>query len=90
MEQDAILDNLNISKADFLGFSNGGHTGIEIAIRHPEFVNKMILASVFYKRSGASPKFWEGTDHVTLNDMPQVLRDAYLAVNNNTESLVAY
>lgn len=92
-EQDAddvatILDNLKIAKADFLGFSNGGHTGIEIAIRHPEFVNKMILASVFYKRSGASPEFWAGTDHVTLNDMPQVLRDAYLAVNNNTESLM--
>src|SRR5213083_189481 len=51
-EQDAddvavLLKNLHISKADFLGFSNGGHTAIEIAIRHPQLVNKMILASAF-------------------------------------------
>ncbi len=31
-----LLANLNIGKADFLGFSNGGHTAMEIAIRHPE------------------------------------------------------
>jgi pimeloyl-ACP methyl ester carboxylesterase len=92
-EQDAddvatLLANLKISKADFLGFSNGGQTTIAIAIRHPALVNKMILASAFYKRSGASPQFWEGFDHVTLNDMPKVLRDAFLAVNNNTGSLM--
>ena len=93
-EQDAddvaiLLGNLKISKADFLGFSNGGHSAIEIAIRHPELVNKMILASAFYRRSGASPQFWKGFDHVTLNDMPQVLRNAFLAVNNNnTEALM--
>src|SRR4051812_3688710 len=39
-EQDAddvatLLNNLQISKADFLGFSNGGHTTIEIALHHP-------------------------------------------------------
>ena len=93
-EQDAddvaiLLGNLKISKADFLGFSNGGHSAIEIAIRHPELVNKMILASAFYRRSGASPQFWKGFDHVTLNDMPQVLRNAFLTVNNNnTEALM--
>jgi pimeloyl-ACP methyl ester carboxylesterase len=92
-EQDAddvalLLSNLKISKADFLGFSNGGHTAIEIAIRHPELVNKMILASAFYKRSGASPEFWKGFDHVTLNDMLQVLRNAFLEVNNNSEALM--
>ena len=93
-EQDAddvaiLLGNLKISKADFLGFSNGGHSAIEIAIRQPELVNKMILASAFYRRSGASPQFWKGFDHVTLNDMPQVLRNAFLAVNNNnTEALM--
>src|SRR5215510_560547 len=39
-EQDAddvagLLNNLKITKADFLGFSNGGHTLIEIYLRHP-------------------------------------------------------
>lgn len=51
-------------------------------------VNKIILASAFYKRSGVTPQFWEGFDHVELNDMPQVLREGYLIANNNAESLM--
>jgi pimeloyl-ACP methyl ester carboxylesterase len=93
-EQDAddvvtLLGNLKIAKADFLGFSNGGHTTIEIAIRHPELVNKMILCSAFYKRSAAAPQFWESFDNATLNDMPQVLREGQLNSNNkNAEALL--
>ena len=92
-EQDAddvaiLLENLTIPKADFLGFSNGGHTTIEIAMRHPGLVNKIILASTFYKRSAVVPQFWEGFDLATLNDMPQVLKDGYLAANNNAASLM--
>ena len=51
----ALLHFLKIPKADFLGFSNGGHTAIEIALRHPGIINKIILASTFYKREEASP-----------------------------------
>ena len=69
-EQDAddvtvLLANLNIRRADFLGFSNGGQTAIELAIRYPQLVNKLILASTFYKRSAAIPQFWDGFDGAT-------------------------
>ena len=40
-------------KASFFGFSNGGNTSIQIAVRHPEIVNKLILASTFYKKEKA-------------------------------------
>jgi pimeloyl-ACP methyl ester carboxylesterase len=83
-----LLANLQITKADFLGFSNGGHTTIEIALRHPRLVRKMIIASAIYKRSGASAQFWEGFNHVTLQDMPKVLCDAFLAVHNDTDALL--
>jgi len=83
----ALLDHLKIPKADLLGFSNGGQTAIEIAIRHPELVNKIILASTFYKRSAVVPEFWEGFDKATLNDMPQALHEGYLAANNSAEGL---
>src|SRR4051812_15211364 len=56
----ALLDNLHIAKTDILGFSNGGHTAIEIVLRHPDIVNKLILCSAFYKRNGVAPQFWEG------------------------------
>jgi len=83
-----LLKNLGIQKADFLGFSNGGHTVIEIALRHSSIINRLIIASAFYKRSAAAPQFWEGFDHATLDQMPQPLRDAFLAVNNDPVKLM--
>ena len=49
-EQDAddvagLLKYLKINKADFMGFSNGGNTAMQIEIRHPEVVNKLVIAS---------------------------------------------
>ncbi|MEO6541883.1 MAG: alpha/beta hydrolase [Ferruginibacter sp.] len=82
-----LLSILKIPKADILGFSNGGQTAIEIAIRHPQLVNKIILASTLYKRSAAVPQFWEGFDNATLNDMPQVLREGFLIANNDPAAL---
>lgn len=84
----SLLDRLKIPKADFLGFSNGGHTLIEVALRHPEKVNKLILASAFYKRSAAAAQFWEGFDGATLDMMPQVLKDGYLKANNDPSGLL--
>jgi pimeloyl-ACP methyl ester carboxylesterase len=92
-EQDAddvatLLKQLAIAKADFLGFSNGGQTLIELALRHPQLGNKIIIASAFYKRSAVAPQFWEGFDKVTLDMMPQLLKDGYLKANNSEEGLL--
>src|ERR1700676_3298963 len=59
-EQDAddvatLLGQLHIDHADFFGFSNGGTTALQIAIRHPGLVNKLIFASSMYKRAGVAP-----------------------------------
>ncbi|HYK76998.1 MAG TPA: alpha/beta hydrolase [Daejeonella sp.] len=91
-EQDAddvvqLLKNIQINKADFLGFSNGGQTTIEIALRHPSMVNKIILASIIFKRSATPAQFWEGFEGATLNAMPQVLQEEFLAVNNDPVAL---
>jgi pimeloyl-ACP methyl ester carboxylesterase len=84
----ALLGNLAIAKADFLGFSNGAHTAIEIALRHPQMVNKLILASTFYKRAAAAPEFWAGFENATLDMMPQVLKDGYLQAGGNQAGLL--
>jgi pimeloyl-ACP methyl ester carboxylesterase len=82
-----LLKNLNIQKADFLGFSNGGHTLIELALKHSQLINKIILASTFYKRNAAAPEFWSGFDYTTIDMMPKPLIDGFLAVNNNRSAL---
>ena len=93
-EQDAddvvtLLHNLHIPKASFLGFSNGGNTAIQIAVRHPKIVNKLILASTFYKREGFPPGFFDGMKQATLQDMPQTLRDAFLQINPDSSKLIS-
>jgi len=85
----ALLEHLKIAKADFLGFSNGGTTTMQIAIRHPQLVNKIILASALAKRSGVPPQFWDFMKQASLDNMPAPLKEAYLKVNPSQQGLQA-
>ena len=85
----ALLHQLRIDRAGFLGFSNGGTTCLQIAIRHPALVDKLVLASATFKRSGMPPGFFDGFEHVTLAAMPAPLRDAYLKANPDLQGLQA-
>jgi pimeloyl-ACP methyl ester carboxylesterase len=93
-EQDAddvagLLKQLNIDKADIFGFSNGASTTLQLAIRHPEMVNKIIVASTFYKKDGAQPWFRGFMANATFEGMPQPLKDAFLKINPDTNALHA-
>lgn len=84
-EQDAddiatLLKNLNIDKADFFGFSNGGTTTLQIAIRHPEIVDKIILGSALAKRNGVPEWFWDFMAQAALENMPEELKTGYKKV----------
>lgn len=87
-EQDAddvatLLKNLKIDKADFFGFSNGGTTTLQIAIRHPEIVDKIILGSALSKRNGVPEQFWEFMKQARLENMPEQLKEAYKKVSSD-------
>ncbi|NEU09178.1 alpha/beta fold hydrolase [Flavihumibacter sp. R14] len=73
----ALLNDLKIPKADFMGFSNGGTTALQIAIRHPQLVDKLVLASALTRRGGAPSQFWDFMKQASLDNMPQQLKDAY-------------
>jgi pimeloyl-ACP methyl ester carboxylesterase len=86
----ALLRYLRIEKADFFGFSNGGSIALQIAIRHPELVRKLVVASAMFKRDGLPPGFWESMKHATPLSMPAELRDAYLRVAPHPEQLATF
>ena len=71
----ALLEHLKIERADFLGYSNGGNIALQIAIRHPKLVRKLIVASALFTRDGLYPEFWESMKHATLQGMPAELRE---------------
>jgi pimeloyl-ACP methyl ester carboxylesterase len=91
-EQDAddiatLLKNLNIDKADFFGFSNGGTSTLQIAIRYPEIVDKIILGSALAKRNGVPEWFWDFMNQARLENMPEQLKVAYKQVAADTNGL---
>ena len=85
----ALLDSLHVPKADVLGFSNGGTTALQIAIRHPGKVNRLVVASSNYRRDGMQEGFWDFMEKGTFADMPQPYKDAYLKINPSQEGVHA-
>jgi pimeloyl-ACP methyl ester carboxylesterase len=91
-EQDAddvagLLKHLGVVKAHILGFSNGGNTAMRIAIRHPAIVDKLVIASAFYKAAGMLPGFFEGMQQASLQNMPMPLQEAYLQITGDEYGL---
>jgi pimeloyl-ACP methyl ester carboxylesterase len=56
----AALQYLGIDQADFFGYSMGAGVALQVVIRHPEVVRKLVLASVTYNLSGVHPGLMEG------------------------------
>jgi len=83
----ALLRFLKVERADLFGFSNGASVALQVAIRHPELVRKLVFASSFTKQDGARPEFWEFMAHADFSSMPQPLKDAYLRVNPDPQKL---
>jgi pimeloyl-ACP methyl ester carboxylesterase len=83
----ALLQHLHIEKADIMGFSNGGTIALQVAIRHPKQVNKLVLASTLFKREGMPAGFFEFMQQTTLEQMPAPLKEAYRKVNSDPQGL---
>jgi pimeloyl-ACP methyl ester carboxylesterase len=82
-----LLGQLQVERADVMGFSNGASVAMQVAIRHPALVRKLVFASSMTKRSGAAPQFWAAMAAATFDDMPQPLKDAFLKVNPDPQKL---
>lgn len=81
----AFMDAVGVQKADVFGYSMGAAAGLQLAIRHPDKVNKLVAASVAYDAQGWQPAFREFIPQMTVEmfvGMP-VFAEAYrkLAAN---------
>jgi pimeloyl-ACP methyl ester carboxylesterase len=65
----ALLQQLNISQADFFGYSVGTGVAVPIAVRHPEMVRKLVLAAAACSREGFLPGLFDGMDGMRAEDM---------------------
>ena len=83
----ALLRHLKVDAADLFGFSNGASVALQVAIRHPRLVRRMVFASSMTKRAGAHPQLWEFMKQADFSNMPQPLKDAFLLVNPDVQQL---
>jgi pimeloyl-ACP methyl ester carboxylesterase len=82
-----LLRQLKIERADVCGYSNGGHNAMQLAIRHPRLVRKLVVVSSPVKRDGFVPHFFESMQQATLDTMPAELRVEQMKVNPDPAAL---
>jgi pimeloyl-ACP methyl ester carboxylesterase len=85
-----LLAYLKIPQADLLGFSNGGTIALEVAMRHPEVVHRLVVITAIFRRNGVAPEFWAGMKNAKPEMMPKELREAYLAVAPRPEAFETF
>jgi pimeloyl-ACP methyl ester carboxylesterase len=86
----ALLEYLQVGQADLLGFSNGGTIALQVAIRHPKMVRRLVVVSALFQRIGAFDWLWAAMAHAQLENMPKELREAYLQVAPHPENLRSF
>jgi pimeloyl-ACP methyl ester carboxylesterase len=65
----AALRHLGIEQADIFGYSTGAAVALRVAIRQPDVVRKLVLASVTYTMGGVHPGLMEGLATMTPDMM---------------------
>ena len=61
----ALMDHLGIAQADIVGYSMGGTTGLQLAIRHPDLVRTLVAVSPNYRSDGYYPELLAGLLQMT-------------------------
>jgi pimeloyl-ACP methyl ester carboxylesterase len=86
----AALRQLGIEEADIFGYSMGAGVALQVAIRHPEVVRKLMFASVTYNRSGLHPGLMEGLENMRPEDMfRSPWHEEYIRIAPNPEDFAA-
>ena len=65
-----LLQQLKIGKADFLGYSMGGSIALQIAMRHPDLVGKLVFAGgASYSPDGLYQEILKGEEKLKPGDL---------------------
>jgi pimeloyl-ACP methyl ester carboxylesterase len=61
----ALLHALKVERADVMGYSQGGGVALQLALRHPTLVNKLVSLSATYRKDGWYPSVFEAIGGLT-------------------------
>ena len=72
----AFMDSVGLESADVFGYSMGAATGIQLAIRHPERVRRLVSLSGAYDTEGWQQAFRDFLPHLTPEMMASTPMEA--------------
>ncbi len=83
----ALLRHLGIEQADFFGYSSGGAVTLEIALRSPAMVRKLVWAGgTSYKRDGLYPELLASGEAMNPEDLDgSAFQQAYASIAPHPE-----
>jgi len=87
----ALLDDLKIAKADVLGYSLGAGTAMEVAIRHPNKVRRVVVISYPLRRDGWVPEVNDGLSKLTADVFKgSPMESEYKRLNPNPDKFASF
>ncbi|HEY9227766.1 MAG TPA: alpha/beta hydrolase [Gemmatimonadaceae bacterium] len=69
----ALIKHLKLDRPDVMGYSLGGGVAAQVAIRHPQLVGKLVLASIVLRRNAFFPEILAQQVQVTA-EMAEMMK----------------
>ncbi|MGZ3644612.1 MAG: alpha/beta fold hydrolase [Ktedonobacteraceae bacterium] len=83
----ALFSHLGLDLVDLFGYSLGGAVGLQTAIRHPEKIHKLALASAAFKRNGWYPESLAGMASISVETFAGTpIHESYLKTSPRPEA----
>ncbi len=87
----ALLDYLEIPRADLIGYSMGGAVAMQVAIRHPDKVRKAVIISSTFRRDGPVPEGREALQSLTAELFKgSPIEDEYKKLSPTPDAFVSF
>jgi len=67
-----LIRYMKLERTDVMGYSLGGGVALQTAIRHPQSVRKLVVASAGFRRTGMYPEVLTAFDHMNAETGAQM------------------
>jgi pimeloyl-ACP methyl ester carboxylesterase len=87
----ALLRALEVERADVMGYSQGGGVALQLAIRHPSRVSKLVSMAATFRKDGWYPSVFEAIGGLGAKDFGGTpVETAFMAHTPDAKAFDAY